>query len=199
MKAWRDGALSFASSEKLNRLAISLFILGNLIAMVAGSIPADFYIVKILRAKALMTFLDTKISPYASHMGVTQRWMMFAPNPGRHNTYIDAEITYRNGRKKIWTFPQMQDLGYTERYAKERYRKFANERLWSKSNAALWPNAARYIARLNADPLNPPATVKLAHYWSLIPSPSETGEEPEPGRWQRDVFYTFTVSPGDLR
>ena len=123
---------------------------------------------------------------------------MFAPNPMRENTYIDAEITYQDGRKHIWTFPQMQELGYGERYAKERYRKFANERLWVKENSMIWPDAARFIARLNRNPSDPPRIVKLAHYRCVIPWAPPEGEEPAPERWEREVFFTYTVKPGDL-
>ena len=57
----------------------------------------------------------------------------------RDNTYIDAEISYRDGRKHIWSFPQMQELGYAERYVKQRHRKFATENLWVKENSAIGP------------------------------------------------------------
>jgi hypothetical protein len=109
----------------------------------------------VLHGKKLLTTLRDRLSGYATVLGLRQDWMMFAPNPMRENTFIDAEITYRSGRKSIWTFPQMPELGYAERYAKERYRKFANERLWVKEASFLWPDAARYIARLNREPSDP--------------------------------------------
>lgn len=187
-----------ARNDRIRRAAISVFLLVQLVWMAVESIPPQFFLITLVRGEALMTSLRAKVAPYGAHVGLAQTWSMFAPNPGRQNTYLDAEITYRNGRKHIWTFPQMQELGYAERYAKERYRKFANERLWVKENAALRPDAARYIARLNADAGNPPHVVKLAHYWSEIPPPPSSDETPQPERWNRDVFFTYTVQPGDL-
>jgi hypothetical protein len=187
------------SSDRAERLAISAILLIQLTIMVSQAIPDDFFLVTGANGKALFTAVRQKLSPVATALGLRQDWMMFAPNPTHLNTYIDAEITYRDGRKHVWTFPQMQELGYAERYVKERYRKFANDRLWVKDNSALWPDAARFIARLTAaDPSNPPLAVKLIHYWSEIPPPPEDGEEPRLERWKRDVFFTYTVNPGDL-
>lgn len=185
--------------KKKQRILLSAFILLNLVVIGAVSIPADFFLVTIFHAQGLLTGISEKSATYASIAGLRLSWSMFAPNPSRDNSYIDAEISYRDGRKHIWSFPQMQELGYAERYAKERYRKFATENLWPKKNAGLWPSVALYIARLNADRSEPPQTVKLVHYWSEIPSISLAGETPPPEHWQRDVFFVYTVRPGDLR
>jgi hypothetical protein len=183
---------------RAERLAISGILLVLLTIMVSQAIPDDFFLITGANGKALFKAVRQKLSPVATALGLRQDWTMFAPNPTRLNTYIDAEITYLDGQKHIWTFPQMQEMGYAERYAKERYRKFANENVWVKQSSAIWPDAARFIARLNADRSNPPLTVKLIHYWSeVLPAP-EAGEAPQPEHWSRDVFFTYTVNPGDL-
>jgi hypothetical protein len=187
-----------SESDQVKRAAISGLLLVQLTIMASQAVPVDFYPVAALHGQRLLTRLRDGLSPYATALGLRQDWMMFAPNPTRENTFIDAEITYRSGRKRIWTFPQMQELGYAERYAKERYRKFANERLWVKEASFLWPDAARYIARLNREPSDPPRIVKLAHYRCIIPWAPPPGEEPPPERWEREVFFTYTVNPGDL-
>jgi len=187
-----------SESDQAKRVAISGLLLAQLTITASQAVPVDFYPVAALHGKRLLTRLRDGLSPYASALGLRQDWMMFAPNPMRENTFIDAEITYRSGRKRIWTFPQMQELGYAERYAKERYRKFANERLWVKEASFLWPDAARFVARLNREPSDPPRIVKLAHYRCIIPWAPPPGEEPPPERWEREVFFTYTVNPGDL-
>ena len=187
-----------AENDRVKRAAISTLLLFHLVVIVSGSIPSQFFLAVALNGQGLLTALREKLAVYASAIGLRQDWSMFAPNPLRQNTYIDAEITYRDGRKHIWTFPQMQELGYAERYAKQRYRKFANENLWVKERSALWPDAARYIARLNGDASNPPRIVKLVHYWCVIPSPPPPGEAPQSETWQRDVFFSYDVKPGDL-
>ena len=187
-----------SDNDRVQRAAISCLLVAQLTIMASQAIPVDFYPVTALHGKAALTAIQGELSHYATALGLRQDWMMFAPNPMRENTFIDAEITYRSGRKRIWTFPQMQELGYAERYAKERYRKFANERLWVKDASFLWPDAARYIARLNREPSDPPQIVKLAHYRCIIPWAPAPGEQPEPERWEREVFFTYTVNPGDL-
>ena len=194
----RAGWNRLKGDDRANRRLITAFLLLHLAVIVPAAIPAGFFPVKALHLKGLLTAVTSVLAPYGAIAGLQVGWSMFAPDPTRHNAYIDAEITYRNGRKHLWTFPQMQELGYAERYAKERYRKFTNERLWVRENAALWPDAARYVARLNADASNPPRTVKLVHNWFEIPAAPEPGELPPPELWQRDVFFVYAVQAGDL-
>jgi len=188
----------YGESNRVRRTAITCFLLMQLAIMGTQAIPPDFPPIVALHGQALFTALRNATSRYASALGLRQDWMMFAPNPMRENTFIDAEITFASGRKHIWTFPQMQELGYVERYAKERYRKFANERLWVQENSAIWPDAGRYIAHLNRDPADPPRIVKLAHYRCIIPWAPPPGEDAAPEHWERDVFFTYHVTPGDL-
>ncbi|HXI42730.1 MAG TPA: hypothetical protein VNH83_22300 [Bryobacteraceae bacterium] len=176
-------------SDAVKRYAISAFLLFHLLVIGSWSLPPS---------TRLDAFIRNAVAPYAWRSGLAQSWDMFAPNPLHANTYIEAEITYRNGQVRTWTFPQMQELGYAERYAKERYRKFANDRLRLDEYAVLWPDAARYIARLNGDASNPPRTVNLLRYWSLISPPPPPGEEEQTPHWERHLFFTYTVKPGDL-
>ena len=137
------------------------------------------------------------VRPYMLWTGLFQAWDMFAPEPPRLNFYLEAEITYRDGQKRVWKFPRMQDLGLMERYSKERYRKFANEHLRVDESALLWPDAARYVARLNNDPANPPVLVQLVRYWSDLAIRMPDGSF-TPERWSHFVFYRYPVGPGDL-
>jgi hypothetical protein len=191
--------LGTLNEEQVKRCALSALLLLQIALMAVQSIPPKFFLVTALGGEGLVSALASRVTPYASAIGLFQAWAMFAPNPKRENTYVDAEITYRDGRKHIWVFPQMQELGYAQRYAKERYRKFSNERLIKTENSALWPDSARYIARLNANPSNPPKIVKLANYRCIIPTPPQPGEAPIPERWERYVFFVYTVQPGDLQ
>lgn len=173
----------------VKRLAINAFLLFHLAVIVSWSIPSQALVFRIVRHS---------VSPYAWRAGLFQSWDMFAPNPTHTNAFVTAEITCSKGQVRVWSFPQMQDLGYSERYFKERYRKFSNDRLILKTNAILLPDAARYIARLNADPFNQPRIVKLIRYVSVISPPPAEGQAPQLDRWQRDVFFTYSVKAGDL-
>jgi hypothetical protein len=141
------------------------------------------------------TRIGMGLARYMVFSGLYQGWDMFAPDPLSVNSYLEADITYWDGRMQVWRFPRPQDVGYFDRMFTERYRKWANERLRDDDNAALWPDAARYIARLNNNPKNPPATVSLVRYWSEIAPPGSGRPEP----WHRYVFFRYTVAPADLR
>jgi hypothetical protein len=177
-------------SDDVKRRAISGFILFHIAVIASFSIPSGTEFAGVI---------GKSLEHYAQRTGLFQNWAMFAPNPKNDNCYVEAEITFRNGQKRLWTFPQMNDLGYLERYSKERYRKFANERLQLTTNSVLLPDAARYIARLNADASNPPQSVKLVYHWSVIPPPPLQGETPQTGQWEHRVLFTYSVKPGDLR
>jgi hypothetical protein len=183
-----ESSFRITPNDAVKRYAISAFLLLHLLVIGSWALPSQ---------PRLLGVIKNIVAPYAWRSGLFQSWDMFAPNPRRADTYITAEIEYRDGKLRSWIFPQMQDLGYIERYSKERYRKFSNDCLRLDENAMLWPDAARFIARLNADMLSPPQTVRLFRNWSLISLPPP-GEAAQPERWQRYAFLTYTVKPGDL-
>ena len=172
--------------EKWKLAAISAFLLFHIVVIFCWSVPLN---------SLLVTEIKESVRPYMHWAGLFQVWDMFSPNPLNVNTYIEAELTFRDGRTRIWKFPRMHELGYVERYFKERYRKFATERVRLDANSALWPDVARYIARLNNDPSNPPTVVRLVRYWSEITPPG--GSHP-PDPLHHFVFFIHFVSAGDL-
>jgi len=129
--------------------------------------------------------------------GLFQAWDMFAPDPLKLNSYIDAEVWFREGSARVWSFPKMHEIGYVDRYFKERYRKFSTEYLRMDSHSALWPDAARYIARLNRNSANPPTGVRLIRSWSEMKAPGPGGRY-QPSPWQHYTYFTYVVQPGDL-
>jgi hypothetical protein len=120
---------------------------------------------------------------------------MFSPNPKDVNSYVEAIIIYKDGSTQFWTFPRMQLLGLTERYYRERYRKF-EENLLQDKYSALWPDAARHVVRGYNHPSNPPQTVMLLVRWSNIVRRADGGLERSP--WDAHVFYSYAVRPEDL-
>ncbi|HEY2018220.1 MAG TPA: hypothetical protein VGH38_32165 [Bryobacteraceae bacterium] len=177
------------SLSRRARIAITLFVAFNLFAIIAWCVPLDSPLV--MRSREL-------VRPYMVFTGLFQKWDMFAPDPSRLNNFVGATITYRNGGSSMWFFPRMENLGFVDKYFKERYRKYANDNLRLDSNSDLWPDAARYIARLNNRPSNPPDVVALVRYWSIVPPPGPQGEEP-PETWNQHMFYLYRVTPGDLK
>src|SRR5215469_9235794 len=170
------------------RALFSAFIAFNLFAIVSWCVPLESPLVSACRNLS---------RPYLVWTGLFQKWDMFAPDPSKLNCYLGAQIAFRDGRTALWTFPRMENLGVIDKYFKERYRKYANDNLRLNADAPAWPDAARYIARLHYSPANPPVSVSLVRYWSIVPPPTTTGAY-QPGPWQQYVFFHYSVAPGDL-
>jgi hypothetical protein len=129
--------------------------------------------------------------------GLFQRWNMFGPEPDKIDFYIEADITLHDGEKRTYVFPKMEDLSYGRRYAKERHRKYI-EYLRQDNLSALWPDAAKHIARFYINPSNPPVFVILVRYLSQV-SPPGRGGALERTPWSRVPFYVYVVKPDDLK
>jgi hypothetical protein len=128
--------------------------------------------------------------------GLFQAWDMFAPSPRSVNAHVEAAVILRDGRIRTWKFPRMEQLSLVERSYKERYRKFV-ESVQADSYKALWPDVARYIARANNNPTDPPELVMLIRYWSDIVPSTDARYHPAPQRAR--IFFQYDVQPGDLR
>lgn len=90
----------------------------------------------------------------------------------------------------------MEQLGLTEKYFKERYRKFA-ENLQRDENDALLPDVARHIGRLNSSPAKPATMVILIQRWSFIVPRPDGSYIPEP--WEQHILLGYGVQPEDLK
>ncbi|MBV9405129.1 MAG: hypothetical protein JO211_07275 [Acidobacteriaceae bacterium] len=170
----------------IRRIAISAFLLFHILAITCWSVPLSTPLIAAMR---------NVIRPYLVWSGLFQSWDTFAPSPKSINSYVDAIVIYKDGRTETWKFPRMEQLSLTERYSEERYRKFV-ENLKEDTNAGLWPDVARHIARAHNDASNPPQTVMLIRHWSDIVPRTDAAHESE--RWHIQIFYEYNVKPEDL-
>jgi len=173
----------------MTRAVINVFLMFHLLAILATCVPVQLLIV---------TRFKEHVRPYMLWSGLFQNWDMFSPDPPRVNIRVEAEITFLDGQTRTWKFPLMHELGYVERYFRERYRKYSTEYLRVDEYAGLRPDAARYVARLNNnDPSNPPVSVTFYRTWSEMKLMRPDGVyEEDP--WTRISFFTYKVTAGDL-
>ena len=171
--------------SRAKRVVINAFVAFHLMSLTCWCVPLVNPLAMVCRGF---------IRPYFLWSGLFQSWDAFSPSPKNTNTYVAAIVLYRDGNTKNWQFPRMEQLSLTERYYKERYRKFA-ENLQEDGNAALWPDAARFIARTNSGP-SPVSRIFLVRYWSSIVLRADGSYVP--GAWDAHLFYAYAVSPEDL-
>ena len=89
----------------------------------------------------------------------------------------------------------MEQLGFGERYRKERYRKFA-ENLADEKNAAIWPDIAQHVGRMYKNPADPPDKVMLIQFVADIKPWAENDDAQTP---RPIVFYEDYEEHGDPR
>ncbi len=174
----------------MRRLFIHCFIVWHLLAIGLWSLPDSP-----LQARLVQPF-----RAYLLWTGLWQGWSMFAPDPLRINIDLDATIAFQDGTHAQWIFPRMERLGIFERYQKERYRKW-RERIREDASALVWPDTARFIARLQHTPDHIPVHVTLTRHWSDIIFPERGTYLPRLWPAQLDHSYNFfqyDVSPSDL-
>jgi hypothetical protein len=167
-------------------IAINVFLIFHILAIPVWCLPTNNPLILVCREF---------VRPYFLWTGLFQSWDMFSPNPVSVNHYLDALIIYKDGSTEDFTFLRMQLLDFTERYYKERYRKY-EETLAADEHAALWPDAARYIARHHSSGPVAPQTIMLINRWSSMVQRDNGTFERTP--WDAHVFYSYTVKPEDL-
>jgi hypothetical protein len=173
--------------QRVKYVAINAFLIFHLIATPCWCIP---------NTSPLIPICKNLVRPYFVWSGLFQSWDMFAPNPKSANSYMEAIILYKDRSSQLWSFPRMENLSLTQRYIKERYRKY-EDNLQNNDNSELWPDAARRVARLNSDAANPAQSVLLVVRWSdIIP---RTDGSYDRGPWDVNVFYSYPVKPEDLK
>lgn len=134
---------------------------------------------------------------YMSSTGLWQYWDMFSPNPAQVDYWLDAEVEFADGSKKIHQYPRIKDLSLTQKYIKERYRKYtersAND---DPSSRRRFPAFAQRIALEAAhDPKNLPVEVRLRRHWRRILPPGQQ----TPEGYQTATYFEYVVDQAKLR
>lgn len=171
--------------EPAKRLLINIFLMFHIFAISVWALPYN---------TSFLFKTRQTIAPYMQWSGLIQGWKLYAPDPQSMNAFVTAEIIYRDGQKKIYKLPMPQDYGYYRRYFMDRRSMWAIDNLRLNVNSILWPDAARYIARLNSSPENPPTSITLVRHWSYIQPPNSGRTE----TWSEEAFFKYSVQPGDL-
>lgn len=132
---------------------------------------------------------------YLDWTGLWQYWDMFAPNPSNLDLWVDAEVTFQDGTRRVQTYPRMANLPIPQKYAMERFRKFL-ERANAEAFDFLWAPFAQHMAlEAFADPDNPPVRVVLIRHFRYIQPPSK----PTPEAYTAVRYFEYDVDQTALR
>lgn len=141
------------------------------------------------------------LEPVIGYLGLKQAYCMFGPDPPTENSRIGAEIIFADGAARKWEFPSLGDFQGDDllRHRKEFYYTweiyFCDYR-YTVPQAMV--DAARYAARMNANPGNQPTSVLLYRQSEEIAPPGESlTRGPIPGR-PREKLLRYNVRPEDL-
>ena len=145
---------------------------------------------------------DQLIKPFIGYLnffGLWQGWSVFE-KPRLYNGYLTAVVQFQDGSRRTWEFPRMEKLGLVEKMFKERYRRWANDCVSDVNDSYLWPDAARYIARLYRRPENPPVSVSIIRHWAWILPPEKGLEVSLADRDDgQETLYQGKISMEDLQ
>jgi hypothetical protein len=180
------------TARPARRAVIDLLIVVYALGVTLWSLPPQWSVPSLTRLMAPAFFGG----------GLWQFWLMFAPDPLSTQFDLDATVTFRDGGHAVWVFPRMQELGYAERYRRERYRKWRDAVRLGRP-AVVLEDAARYVARLHHhDPANPPVRVVLVRHSARIPPPAPGQHQPLgrtlPPLDRHEALLAYDVRPGDL-
>ena len=166
--------------------AINAFLIFHLVAIACWCAPYRTLPLEVCRVL---------VRPYFRWTGLFQSWDMFSPVPKRRNSYLEAMVVFTDGTSAFWTFPLMDRMSYSGRYAKERYRKF-EEILVEDKYSDVWPDVARHVAREFRGGGRQPEMVMLILNWSDLVEESDGSFTGTP--WQSREFYRYRVEAEDL-
>jgi hypothetical protein len=137
---------------------------------------------------------------YYHYLGLDQDFGVFAPFPRNQNPHLTGLITYKDGTTKVWMNPRMERLDQFTRMEKERYRKFFDDNTAWPMYKLLWPDITAYLARSNNDdPDNPPQSVTLIRYSSVVLPPDKGLKLKNEPHFIKEILQTYRVRPEDLR
>ncbi len=94
----------------------------------------------------------------------------------------------------------MEKMGPVEKMFKEKYRRWTNDCVSDETKPFLWPDAARYVARLHRSASNQPVTVSIIRHWTWIPAPEIGLGKPLPVADDgQQTLYVGKITPEDLK
>jgi hypothetical protein len=141
------------------------------------------------------------IQPYVNYLGLMLWFNMFGPEPPVSNHAVGALTTFANGTHKMSKLEMLSDYRDNLWLNRVKCRQAAlNAWLWHPTQyQELHEAAARFIARLNTNSENQPATIDLYDYNLPIEMPGDGKGLSSSGAVKPRLILHYLVQPEDLK
>jgi hypothetical protein len=134
-------------------------------------------------------------TPVMVFANLWQSWDMFAPNPRDEDIWVDVLYSDTSGQNRQWVLTKMNDMGYLERWQKERWRKYFNDHLRTDAEKHLWQPFAEFTARKLKSEGVDVKSITFRRSWrnSVIPVSPALKPERRTDPWNQFNFYTWNA------
>jgi hypothetical protein len=133
------------------------------------------------------------------YCGLWQDWQMFSPDPDTRNLYLTAVIWFDDKTSVEYKFPRMEQMSLTEKFVRERWRKFGQDNLSNTDLKFMWPPFCRYLARLHDSPKRHPVSVELCKHISFHQTFNDYIDgKPYTPKWENTYFFSYQVPRREL-
>ena len=128
-------------------------------------------------------------------LGLWQAWDMFSPDPRTDDICVEMRCTDLDGTVDRRMLTDMVAMGYSERWQKDRWRKYFNDHLRLDVEHRLWQPFAEYAVRRLREEGHDPVKIELVRWWR----PCEPTVRPElradlrQTPWSSYVFHRWGV------
>jgi hypothetical protein len=154
-------------SLRLKQLSISAFLLVHLGGLAVWNMPIC----------AIRDRLVPVYQYYMCPLGLWQNWTMFAPEPVKNTTSLQALAVDKNGFMYQYAFPKLVDFSWLEGVTRVRHSKFAAN-VGVEDYPQFREIAARHVVRaLELPPEVFPVDVEVQYLVKVSPPP---GTVPDP-------------------
>ena len=135
------------------------------------------------------------------YFGLWQGWDMFAPNPRAEDIVVDVAFTNRDGSSHTWNLTQMNEMGFFDRWQRERWRKYFNDHLRLDSERNLWQPFADYAVRYLRTQGQDPVKMEFTRWWrpTVRPVSPDLRADRNKSPWNRYTFYRWSLSEELIR
>lgn len=170
--------------KRIRLVAVNVFIVAFLAVIVIDGFPT---------VHLLHTYAKVWIDPLIDVTGLWQGgWSVFAPQIDRQNHHVEVHIEYEDGSTAHWRSPHWSRLSALEKLRQFRVMEYT-EQLNMRSNAAIRPHFARYLAR-ELQPASGVAarSVTINYHYADIWPPVDGDYQPLPtheGHWFVTPLY----------